>query len=416
MRFFERSFDNMVSKGLQQLTQNTNITQMVPGSKTRFLLDTIFDEQAEQHSVFNINLMQAFLRFADGEFLDYFGDMLNKPRKEATYAETTLEQQNFMFYTGSGTFGDINASSDFTIPAGTQVTNIPFEGDIATPGLEEQPIITYTLVSDVICAADRSFVYAEIRASVEGKDTNLPRNVLNRHNFVNYTQIQRGLLKCTNEHAISSGTERESGEAYRYRLLNQFKAKSQAVKIAVRLAALSVPGVANVYGVNFEQGPGTYSLYIQAVTPTTNQGLLNMVVDSVSEVTAEGVRPFILAPLPLGLEFVTAITWSPRTTNAQKSVAYAAIRDNIESALGLYDIGESVFIADLIRLVLSSDNHILGIGREISNSFEEIYLTRSSADGNGVTRSSFVGDTIEPLYNERIILETAGRHRGIEFI
>ena len=40
--------------------------------------------------------------------------------------------------------------------------------------------------------------------------------------------------------------------------------------------------------------------------------------------------------------------------------------------------GETVFIADLIRLVLASSQYILGIGREVPNTFENIYITRKS--------------------------------------
>jgi uncharacterized phage protein gp47/JayE len=416
MRFFNRNFEDLVSFGLQRLSEGTNITQLTPGSKTRFFLDTIFEEQVDQHDVFNTNMMQAFIRFADSEFLDYFGDMLNIKRRVATFAQTTASEQNFMFYVSSGTFGNINSGADFIVPEGAIVTSVPFVGDIATPGLEDQPIIRYTTTADITCRADSSFAYGSIRSTVEGKDYNVPRNVINKHSFTDYSLSGRNLLKCTNKHAISVGTERETDNSYRYQLLNAFKAKEQAVRIAVRLAALSVPGVSDITEVNYEQGPGSYSIYVQALTPTTSQGLLNQVTDAVTEVTSLGNRPFVLAPTPMGTELVMAVNWSPRASTAQKSSVYATIRDNTETVFSLYNMGESVFIADLARTVISSSEHILGIGLEKTNSFENVYITRSSADGSGVTRSVLVGNIIEPLYNERVILETSGRNRGIEFV
>jgi len=417
MPFVYKDVSELLSNGLQQLAVNTNITQMTPGSKTRFLLNTVFTEQADLYEALDTNLMQTFLRFTDDKYLDFFGDMMNRPRYQSTFAETVAVEQNYMFYVDSGNFGDINGGADFTIGAsGFTTSTVPFEGDITTPGVTEQPVIEYRLTSDVTCPSDRSFVYAGIRAAVEGKESNLPANVLRRHNFTTYTQYSRGALKCTNRHAVSTGRNKETNDAYRYRLLNVFDAKDQAIRMAIRLAALSMPGVADIIEINSEQGPGSYSLYVQAVTPTVSDGLLNLVNDAVNAVSSYGVRPYVLAPQPLGLEFVIAPTWYPKTTSAQKASAYAAIREVLETTLSRMEIGEPVLVADLVRLVLSSSQYIIGMGLERSNNFERLYLTKSSPDANGVTRSLFMGDTIEPLYNERIILETSGRNRGVEFI
>lgn len=416
MPFFVRDENEIISRGIQELANNSNITQLTPGGKMRFFLETTFKEQGAQYRDFDNNILQSFIRYSRGKFLDFWGDTLARPRRESSFAESSTEDQNFMFYVNSGSFGDINSNADFTIPAGTVVSTVPFEGDVATPGLVPQTEISYTTVSDVICVANRSFAYGHVRANIEGEESIVPRSVLNKHDFTGYAQTSRNLLKCTNRFAISNAENREEDNAYRYRLLNAFKAKSQALKIAIRLAALAVPGVADIKEINYEQGPATYSLYVQSTTPTTSQGLLNRVTDAVTAVSADGIRPFVLAPQYIGMEFVVALIWAGSTTDAQKSTAYANIRDNIEATLNGYDIGESLFLSDLVRIALSSSQQILGIGKTKSGSFEQVYINRSSADTNGVTRSLVIGTSIEPLYNERIILETSGRHRGIEFL
>jgi len=215
MVFFERTRREIVSDSLERLSAETNITQLAPGSKTRFLLDTAAQEQEGQHRIFDINLMQAFIKYADGKFLDFFGDMMNLPRHESTHAES--EGGNFMFYVATGTFGDINNANDIRIPSGTTVQTVPYDGTVITPGIESQPVIQYNTTADVVCLAGQSFVYAPVRAVIEGLGSDVPRNVLNQHSFTNYTLNDLSKLKCTNRYAISNGEDRESDSSYRYR-------------------------------------------------------------------------------------------------------------------------------------------------------------------------------------------------------
>lgn len=414
MAFFNRNKEEIVSGFIDRLNQNTDINQLVPGAKARFFLETIGEEQAEQHKLFDQNLMQAFIKYADGKFLDFFGDMFNLPRNEATHAYA--DDNNQMFYVSSGTFGDINGGLDIIIPAGTVVSTIPFEGEIVTPGITEQPNIEYVTTNETICMASRSFAYVTIRASIEGAPSDVPRNVLNQHDFESYVQLDNNLLKCTNRYSISNGEDRESNESYRFRLANIFKARELAVYTSIRLAALSTPGVADVKEVLCEQGTGSYSLYIKSMTPTTSPRLLSEVSAIVSAVTGYGNRPFILAPEPIGVELVCATHWANKTTQSQIAEGYRAMRDSLEDRLNSTDIGETIVLSDLIDILLQSTPYATSIGANRPNEFEEIYIYRSDPASSNTIRNLMVGSEITPLYNERVILQTSGRHRGIQFL
>ena len=414
MAFFERTQRDIVSDALERLSRSTNITQLAPGSKARFILDTTAEEQSNQHETFDVNLMQAFIKYADGKFLDFFGDMMNLPRKEPTHAFAT--DQNFMFYVNTGTFGDLNSSSDIIIPAGTVVQTTPYEGSVITPGIEEQPVIQYATTQEVTALAGQSFVYAPIRAILEGRNSDAPRAVLNKHLFTNYVLFSNAGLKCTNRYAISNGEDRETDSSYRFRLANIFEARNLAVFAAIRLAALSVPGVSDIKEVLAEQGPGTYSIYVKSLTPTTSPRLLSEVTTACQSVTAFGVRPFVLAPNPIGIELVAAVTWNPRATNAQIAAGYNDMRNALENYLNNTDIGETVLFSDLIDVLLEATPYAFSIGATNSNQFEQVYAYKNDPINQGTIRNVVSGNKIEPLYNERVILETSGRHRGIQFM
>jgi len=424
MPFFPKDYEKMVSSGLQRLQANTVVSQMSPGAKARFLLESVLTEQASLHSQFDTNLMQAFVRWAEGRFLDFVGDVMHVPRWLPSTASADTSHENFMFYLESGTFGDVNNGMDFVIPSGTVVSTADFDVELTqAPGESDYTAtsrtidkISYATQGDVVCSANRSHVYASIKAQIEGRSADVPRNALLKHDFSGYSMSGRGLLKCRNKYSITNGRDRESDESYRYRLMNSFKAKERANRMAVRLAALSVPGVADTVEVNYEQGPGTFSLYVESVGAATSQGLINSVASAVEPVCSLGVRPFVLAPLPLGLSFVVALRWRDRTTETQKILIQANIREMIEGFLNSLSIGDNVDLEALASAVATTSEEIAGLGYLRTGKFEEVYVHRSTPDGEGVKKTLFEGDVVDSLYNERPLLETSTRHRGIQFL
>jgi hypothetical protein len=415
MPFFPREEKDIVSEALQRMSRSTNITQLAPGGKARFFLTTVAREQARQQALFDANLLQPYIKYSEGKFLDFFGDMLNLPRVEATHAGAANE--NFMFYVQSGRFTDLNSGSPFTVPVGTVVGTVPFDGTTVTPGLEVQDTIEYRTTESVVCEPTASYVYAPVRATVEGAYASVPRNALTQHGFDGYALAGTNLLKCTNKYAIDNGVDRESNESYRYRLANIFTARSQAMYVSIRLAALSIAGVADVVMVNAEQGPGTFALYIRSITPSVSPELVTAVSTAVNEVVAYGIRPFISAPRTLGMEMVAAVNWSPRASKEEIAIGYTNMRNIVEETINELDIGEALNLTDLIVAMLDVAPKANRIGQNMVNTFEEVYVHRSNPTAESVTTRNLVfSDYIEPLYNERILLETSTRYRGIQFI
>lgn len=414
MVFSPRTKEEIVQSSLEQLRNNTRLTQLAPGGKVRFMLETVAEEQGDQNLQFDSNLLQPFIKYCDGRFLDYFGDMFNMPRYEASHASTIGD--NFFFYVDSGSFGDINGASNFTIPTGTVINNPILEEQAITPGIEEQPKVTFSTTAPILCSRDAAFAYGPLRATVEGGESSVPRNVLTEHNFTGYSQSSRGLLKCTNRYAVDNGVSRESDVSYRFRLQNAFESKSFATFTAIRLAALSIQGVADISLINCEQGPGTYALYIDGVSPTVSPDLVRRVSDAVNSVSAEGIRGFVSGARTLGTEFVIAIHWKTNASADDKAIDYRNMRKYVEDTLNRSRMSEELDLVNFLDDIRSTANSVHSFGRAKANEFEQVYIYKTSPDGIGSVRNLHIGKKITPLYNEKILLETGNRYRGVQFL
>jgi uncharacterized phage protein gp47/JayE len=411
--FNQKKADDIVSSTLTKLTTNTNITQLTPGGKARFFLEVFAEEQSSQYAVFNDSLAQAFIQYAKGNFLDFFGDMFGVPRLEAKHAESDIN--NFMFYVNSGTFGDINNTQDIVIPAGTTLSLATYPVQFVSKNITPTTI-SYSTTREVTASAGGSFVYVPARANIEGKEGNIARGVLTEHDFINYTSSPSKLLKCTNRFAIDTGDDRESDGAYRYRLLQVFRTRKSSTAAAVRFAALSVPGVSDLTMIPYEQGPGTFTVYLKTTTPTVSPRILDDVRIKIGSIVTEGIRYFVEAPTYIGLEFIVGINWNPKTTNENRAIQQTAVREAMDKKLASLGIGESIDLVDLVQLVVDYAPSALSIGKLVPNKFEEVYVYKASGTGVGVMRTKLYTESIVPLYNEKIILETANSYSGVQFV
>jgi len=414
MPLFPITKEEIFMRHIERLNSSTNITQNTPGGKARFFLDAISTEQSRQYDFFNENIVQAYLQYSSGKFLDFWGDLFQIPRLESLNAEST--DDNFMFYVDSGTFGDINNNGSFVIPAGTTISIPAFSGSVVTPNITSTNTVSYSTIAAVRCNPQESFIFVKVRASKEGRQGNVPKGVLLKHNFVSYSAAGKNSLKCLNRFSIDNGDERETDGAYRYRLMQGFRGRHKAVAAAIRLAALSVPGVANILSVPSEQGPGTLTIYVKGTTPTTSPQLLAKVASSVQSVIGEGVRLFTFGPRPIGIELFVGVNWSPKATEQQKLQEKSLIKETAQSYMNTLDLGQPLDLNTLFFTMLRAAPSALSFGKATPNKFEEVYVYRSIVNGVGYIRSRFTGEIIAPLYNERVILETSGQNGGVTII
>ncbi len=280
---FKKTYDELVAQSIEDLSYNTSITNMNAGGTARTLLEVINSRMSEFYETLDINHAMGFLSSADGYFLDLIGELFNVNRLTAGYASASSLDSVQKFYVSSGFLGDKIPS--LSIPAGTTVSSI--DGSIS-----------YSVVSSAVFSAGAKEVYVSITASEEGEVANVGRNVLVAHD------ISVAGVYTTNEKAIVSGVDTESDGNYRYRIANATLSAERANETAVRLAALTVNGVANVAMIPYARGIGSYDVIVIPAEGLPTATLVANVQTAIDSVQAYGVRGTAVAPtiVPVDLE------------------------------------------------------------------------------------------------------------------
>jgi uncharacterized phage protein gp47/JayE len=178
----------------------------------------------------------AFLTYAWGEYLDLHGEVLNRPRKEATKASGTV--------TFTGDEGTV-------IGTGVQVGTAQVDP-------EQDPVVVATTESGTIPVAGTLDLAVEALES--GAAGNVAANTL--------TQVLTPIagatgVTATNAQALLGGQEVESDELYRARLLLEFAGTQGAGTTAdYERWALAYTGVGFVTVEPNWQGPGTVRVVV----------------------------------------------------------------------------------------------------------------------------------------------------------
>lgn len=233
---FKKGYGELVHTALSYLETNTDITNTNIGGITRSLIEVINRNVADYYDVLDINMAMSFLSTAEGYFLDMFGEMFNMPRTRSAKATASSVDNVQRFYVTSGTLGD-------KIP-GLQIT-------AGTAVMTSDRSILFRTTSTVSFAGSATQVYVSIESDDTGSKYNVGKNSLT------VTDLGIDGVFTVNDVPIISGTDTESDANYRYRLSNATLASEKANEIAIRLAALSVDGVADVIIRKYARGIGS---------------------------------------------------------------------------------------------------------------------------------------------------------------
>jgi uncharacterized phage protein gp47/JayE len=338
---------------------------------------------------------QAYLKFATGRKLDMLGELMGVPRLPAVRASATSAQKVQRFYVANGIFGDINGGVAFTIPAGTLI--------FSTPRDATQTPIRYLSKTDTVCNPPDNEVFVSIGSVEFGPGSNIGVKALNQHGFSNYSDYASRTLLTENIESISYARDLESDNNYKYRISQQSLAGETANEVAIRIAALAVPGVANVYLSEFSRGIGTGSIYVKAVTPTVPTALLADVLGATRTVRAWGNLVDVRAPKTIGVELAVRLNLYKQLNQVQRSDLVSRVRNNLVAYINSLDITDSLTITELVGVVTDSDSNIKSIGT-LEKPFDSIRIWKESeAEDNRVPRL-LVGD-YTPQGIERIVVE-----------
>lgn len=389
---FERSFNDLTGEMVIDLTSNTRITRTSPGSKARAIVEIVGRNLNQAYKIFDLNFARAFLSGASGKYLDLIGEILGTPRLGSEIANADASTAIQKFFVETGTFGNINNSFPIIIPAGTIISS-----QIDTGG------VNYRLPVGVVLSPSASEQFISVEAVSPGDTSNIGSEILAFHSFTNYTDQANGTLKTINIAGIFNGAEVESDINYRFRISKSALASESANQTSILLAALNVPGVANILIQNRSSGIGTYTVFIKSITPSVSQNLIDQVQANIDKVQAEGIIGKANRPNETGMSFIISVTYRNGIGNDEKDAIENQIRLAIADYVNNLDIGEEFIVNEVAKNILAVSPNIKDIGKP-NKPIDQLFIYKETKLRDNKIRQELF-DNYTPILVERIIIE-----------
>ena len=175
--------------------------------------------------------------------------------------------------------------------------------------------INYTTSAEAMLTGTK-YGYTPIIANSFGSDSNVQSNVLIAHSIRNIPELRKiaHFIQCANSFPIQNGSYALSDDEYRYNIATAPIA-IPTNELAIRRAALSVPGVRDVLFERHKFGNGTMHLIIDGVSPIISRGLITAVTERVLQSASYSDTVYVSSPEYLGIELTFYIDVDPGITN-----------------------------------------------------------------------------------------------------
>lgn len=293
-------------------------------SDTGLRLKVLAGELYRLRAELNWLAVQAFPQTATGEYLDRHGAMRGVCRREEVHASGTLTFSRYL-----------PLSFDVVIPKGTVC---------AIPG--EEPAEYVTLREEVLPAGALS-VDAAAQAVLGGAAGNAAAGYVNA-----LVSAPVGVDYVTNKKAFSGGSDRETDQEYRARVLSAYASLPNGSNAAYyRDVALSFPGVAAAGVKPRANGANTVAVYLWGRGAAPDAQTLAAVKEELErrrEIgTAVTVQAASVRSINVGLR-----------VKLREGVEPAQAQEDITAALKAFfaglTVGSPVYRADLEKAVLSA--------------------------------------------------------------
>lgn len=334
-----KSKEELLRQILTGVTQETAITMVGKGSVTRGLASPIAGQISEVYSTLDDAITNSFLPTASGFFLDLFGESFGLIRARPKSSKVSAEDRVIKFYVNSGTLAALlphpTNSGLGQIPDGTQISGA--NG------------IIYVVQGDHDFPASAKEVWVGADASGTGTGNNVGPGTLNS------TNLAAG-VNVTNVSAISTGTDLESDDEFRFRISRWIRTSAGKNEVSVTIAVLGAPGIADVIKQPYYAGAGSFRLIL---IPTGNRvpaESIRQIGATLSRITAEGTF-FELAepryiPISIGVRLI------PKATTSISPSDRDLVKAAILRYLGNIRPGQSLIVNQLRAAIINSSSNI----------------------------------------------------------
>lgn len=339
-----------LSEAQVRLLNNTKLTNFSENSVVGNLLRGFVDIVSTENNFNEADIMSKLISSATGSSLDSIGKLFGISRNQPYYAQgyVTIELNSAMGYSIDNLKDIIKTETgedvtEIVIPQGTIISN--------NDRSKQYTVTTdYTLTDEGV---DCYVLCTEISEdfNVTGNElNNIPYPTPKLNAILNYLNIY-------NKDAIINGTEEESDENYRYRLANFYTANARANETALRLAALSVPGVSDVILEKYKYGIGNTNIIVISQDPITNNGLLAAVEQNIVSVNASSEDITVSAPKYEGITLRCKILFKEDLKDtSSKDQIIESIKRNIISYINSLTLGETLNFNEIKNIIINSDS------------------------------------------------------------
>ncbi|MHA1831505.1 MAG: baseplate J/gp47 family protein [Candidatus Helarchaeota archaeon] len=349
---------------LTKLLDEAGITDRSPGSVINALLEANLFGWEQIVEYFNSALAANKIEKATGERLDELGKLIGIPRRTPfnstdyiSYFAADETFDNFKFYidpntnkTAGDLIAEINSTgtyniSSIQIKAGTKIYSVTDDYEFVTL-YDTEPM-----------SGNDIEVYVPIMSTSPVLNAIEP-NILVIPDFVNNPELKSvaRYILCTNTKEISSIARFETDEEYRQRIMNRRFIDAAMNETAVRFAALSVSGVADINIYAMDPAPGIGRIVVIPEFISTSEKLLDAVRERVEQVMAWNMPVIIQFPIYIGVTVKLCITFqNEEITTEEQSSIFSTVKYNIIQYINNLRPGDSIDVETIRNIARTVD-------------------------------------------------------------
>lgn len=166
-----------------------------------------------------------------------------------------------------------------------------------------------------------------------------------------YLDMMGALLDC----ARLAG---EQDDAYRARITNQVYTVAGGNYTAIRLKALSIPGVQDVILREFTHGAGSFGVYVLTDDPRTEPSLLRQVQAAIDDTKSFGIYAEVKSPVLIPLELMVRLVFSNDASANERSSIRQNVARNLKNYINEIGMGDTFVINEAIQRVMETSPKI----------------------------------------------------------
>ena len=311
----KKTLDQLNRESFEYLARETLVTNLAPGGVARGLVETTNRQIADLYDALEIVSTQVYPSLAQGAFLDLLGELVGVTRRSELSATVVADDQALRFYVESGTLGQY-----LPHPSDAKLGQIP----AATTVTSRDGSIQFTVDTAHDFPVNSREAYVGARTSARGSGGNVGRGDLINHS------LGVSAVLVTNVSSITTGRDVEGDEAFRSRISNSVLASQSSNETAVRMATLSIPGVADVRLLPGVAGAGSFRAMLIPVGNRVPVQVLQETRQRIRNIAAYGVRVFVEEPIYVPISLTMKLSLERDATRVPiLSRVEAAVRDYV---------------------------------------------------------------------------------------